>query len=128
MRVLATPLFLRVGLPSLAIAYGFVGLTYAVTAFLVPTVDTNRWSFIAPTVLAMFVVGAVAWAFAQVMFVRWLISYRSTRHNRLVALGDVLRPSDAAPSRWRLLILRAYGVSHADRQWFLASIHPGGVA
>jgi hypothetical protein len=119
MRVLATPLFFRVGLPSLLAAYALIGITLTVTPLVWRGIDTNAWPFIVPTVAVGFMACFGTFLILHPLFIRWLLRYRSRRRGRLVALGDVLRASDANPTRWRLLVLRAYGISDAERRLFL---------
>jgi hypothetical protein len=126
--VLAIPLFFRAGLPALLAAYAIVGVIFLTTRLLFPTVDTNSWPFIVPTVIVMFATGICAFGFTHVLFVRWLLRYRTGRHGRSVALGDVLRASDAAPSCRRRLLLRAYGISIAELQSQVARPQSGSVA
>ena len=87
MRVLAMPLFLRVGLPSLLAAYAIMGLVFMAAPAIWPTVNTNGWRFIIPAVAVYFAIGLVAFLIAYALFIRWLLRYRSDRHGRAVALG-----------------------------------------
>src|SRR4051812_11908755 len=64
-----------------------------------PPVDPEGWPQVAWIVGA----GALAFVFAQIgglllMFRRFL-AYRTAKHGRAVALGDVLKPTDALPGR-----------------------------
>ena len=128
MRVLATPLILRTILPAFAVMSLFILVALGVTKAFWPTVDINGWPFIAVVMPLACVVCFAAWAVSHVFLIRWLIRYRSTRHGREVAMGDVLRASDSQPSRWRRLELAAYGVSEVDRGAFDVSRRTGGVA
>lgn len=49
-----------------------------------------------------------------VVFVRWLIRYRTGRRGRIVALRDVLKPTDRSPSWIRRFSLRLYGLTQED--------------
>ena len=128
MRVLATPLILRATLPAFGVMLLFILLALGITKVFWPNIDTNGWPFIAVVMSLACIVCFAAWAVGHVFLVRWLIRYRSARHGREVAMGDVLRASDVQPSRWRRLELGAYGVSEADRVHFDASRRSGGVA
>jgi hypothetical protein len=118
MRVLATPLILRAVLPALGATLLFILLALGITKAFWPRVDTNGWPFIAVVMPLACVACFAAWAVGHVSLVRWLIRYRSARHGREVAMGDVLRAGDGRPSRWRRLELAAYGVSESDRVAF----------
>ena len=120
MRVLMKPFFFRCQLPALMIAYGFTFAAFGITRVFWPWIDTNGWHFIVPTIAATFAVALIAWAVAHSILIRWLIRYRSEHRSRAVALGDVLRPSDGRPSLRRRFVLRAYGISDAERARFTA--------
>jgi hypothetical protein len=75
-----------------------------------PAVDPEGWPQVAWIVAA----GMLAFVFVQIggsllMFRRFL-AYRTAKHGRAVALGDVLKPTDVHPSRFRRLKLRLLGV------------------
>lgn len=72
---------------------------------------------------------AVAMTVGHVLFVRWLIRYRTRRRGCPVAMRLVLSPSDRSPSRRRRLWLSAYGVTDADRSEFFDWLdRSGGIA
>jgi hypothetical protein len=125
MRVLLKPFFFRGMLPALLIAYGFTFAIVGVTHIFWPRIDTEGWRFIVPTIAATFAVGLIASAVAHAILIRWLIRYRSEHRSRAVALGDVLRPSNARHSLWRRLVIRAYGVPDAERARFTAGLSAG---
>jgi hypothetical protein len=118
-RVLIGPLAARVLLPAVAVWWGFILTVLLVTRDRRPDIDTNGWPFI----LAVFPVSCLVFVSAMtvghVLFVRWLIRYRTGRRGRAVAVRCVLCPSDREPSRWRRLWLSACGVTDADRSGFL---------
>jgi len=93
-----------------------MGLVFMAAPAIWPTVNTNGWRFIIPAVAVYFAIGLVAFLIAYALFIRWLLRYRSDRHGRAVALGDVLRASDVTPSFRRRVALWMYGISETDRQ------------
>jgi hypothetical protein len=124
-RVLATPVMLRAILPAFATMLAFILIVLGVVRSRWPHVDINGWTFITAVMSAATVVCFAAWAVAHVFLVRWLIRYRSARHGREVAMGDVLRTTDVRAPRWRRFELAAYGVSDADRAAFDESRRSG---
>jgi len=127
--VLIGPLAARVFLPAGALWWGFILAVIGFTRFRHQDIDTNGWPFILAVFPASCLVFAGATTVGHVLFVRWLIRYRSHRRGRPVAMRLVLGPSDREPSRWRRLWLSVYGVTEADRSKFLGWLgRPGGVA
>ena len=124
-RVLATAVMLRAVLPAFATMVAFILVVLAVTRLRWPHVDINGWPYITVVMSVAVVVAFAAWAVAHVFLVRWLIRYRSARHGREVAMGDVLRPTDVQAPWWRRFELAAYGVSDADRATFDESLRSG---
>ncbi len=113
-RVFMTAVLFRAVYPAMATAFASLGIAVVVTRVLWPGIDTNAWPFIVTVMLLTFAVGIAAWAVANAFLIRWLIRYRSGRHGRAVALGDVLRPSDVHASFLRRIALTAYGISSTD--------------
>jgi hypothetical protein len=101
-------------IPAFGIWVAFIVAGIGVTRWAYPNVDTNGWKFIAVFFPTSCLVFAAAMAVGHVQLVRWLINHRTARRGRLVAMRDVLRPSDAHPSRWRRWWLSRYGVTTAD--------------
>ena len=125
--MLATPVALRAVLPAFATMLVFILVVLGIVRWRRPHVDVNGWPFITAVMSAAVGVAVAAWAVGHVLLVRWLIRYRSARHGREVAMGDVLRATDLRPSWWRRIELAAYGVSDADRARFQESLRSGGV-
>ena len=92
-----------------------MGVAANVIRFKYPGVDPEALPYDAVIGAAgMAVMCAVMLAGHALCFRRFL-AYRTARHGRRVALGDVLRPEDAKPRLWRKLTLRAYGVTPSER-------------
>ncbi len=127
-RVVAVPLK-RIVLSAMLVWLGFILAVLGFTRAWRPDIDTNGLPF----GLAVFPVSCLVCAGAatvgHVLWVRWLIRYRSRRRGRPDAMRWFLRPSDREPSRWRRLWLALYGVTEADRSEFFGRPgRPGGVA
>ena len=127
-RVLSGPLFIRTLLPPFLVMGVFVIIGLGIARVIWPTLDTNGWPFIIAFLPLVFAVYFGTWAIAHALFIRWLLRYRTARHGRIVALGDILRPSDTNPSLRRRLVLCALGVSQADRATSVAPPQSGGIA
>jgi hypothetical protein len=127
-RVLIGPLATRVFLPAIAVWWGFILAVLLVTHDRRPDIDTNGWPFLAVVFPISCLVFAGAMTVGHVLFVRWLIRYRTARRGRPVAVRCVLDPTDVESSRWRRFWLAAYGVTAEDRAAFLDALDRlGGV-
>jgi hypothetical protein len=115
-RVIIGVLVLRVFLPTGVIWFGFIGIEMATAKAMVPDVDTNGWRFISVAYPISCLVFVTAMAVTHVLFVRWLLRYRTARRGRVVALRDALRPGDDQPSAWRRWLLLSYGVAEQELQ------------
>jgi hypothetical protein len=127
-KVLVGALVLRSFLPSFGIWFGCIGIEMVIAKALVPGVDLNGWPFILIAYPISCVVFTVAMAVTHVLLIRWLLRYRTARRGRVVALRDVLRPTDDRPTalrRWRLL---SYGVAETEFELSPSLWRPGGVA
>lgn len=127
--MLIGPLAARVFLPAAAVWWGFILIVLVLTRSRRPDIDTNGWPFISVVCPISCLVFAGALTVGHVLFVRWLVRYRTRRRGRPAAVRCVLCPSDGEPSRWRRLWLAAYGVTDEDRAEFLDRLtRPGGAA
>jgi hypothetical protein len=113
-RVLARPL-IRILYSAMFVWAGFILAVLVFTRAWRPDIDTNGLPFILAVFPVSCLVCAGAATVGHVLFVRWLIRYRSRRRGRPAAMRWFLGPSDREPSRWRRLWLAAYGVTEADR-------------
>jgi hypothetical protein len=100
-KVLIGPLLLRSFLPSLAVCWAFIAIEMAIAKTAIPDIDLNGGPFILIAYPIACLAFVVAMAVTHFMFVRWLLRYRTERRGRVVALRDVLRPTDDQPSRLR---------------------------
>jgi hypothetical protein len=114
MRALGRPLLLRALLPTMGVWWLSILVGLAITRVFWPDIDTNGWPFIVVFFPISCLVCAIAAVVFHVLLVRWLIRYRTSRRGRVVAMRDVLRPSDIQPSKWRLFWLNLYGVTPGD--------------
>ena len=102
-RVLSRPLHHRVIAPAVSFSAVCFGMGLLASS--------NVW--IASALYG--VIGAtIGMTVANLFFFRWILRYRTARRGRRVALRDVMRPSDAHPSRVRRLWLQLIGVTSED--------------
>jgi hypothetical protein len=128
MRIVSPLFIVRVLLPAFVVWWLFILAGLAIARAWRPAVDTNGWPFIVAFFVPSCVVFVVASAFCQVLLIRWLIRYRTTRRGRIVAMRDVLRPSDARLSVWRRFWLYLYGVTAEDLGLLSSLWRPAGAA
>ena len=124
MRVLSGPIVVRSFLPAFGVWWAFIITGLVITHWAHPEIDTNGWMFIAAFFPTSCLVLAAAMAVGHVRLIRWLINYRTARRGRLVAMRDVLCPSDTQPSRWRRWWLSWYGITRADLELIPSLWHP----
>ena len=109
-----TGVFVRmIGLPALIWMASVLAMG-AIAHTLRPDMDTRGWGFLILVLgitSGIYVVTALA---ALVLTIRWLLRYRTGRRGRRVALRNVLRPGDAAPTWRRRMMLMLYGVNRTD--------------
>lgn len=118
--MLIGPLVALVLLPATVVWWGFILTVLLLTRDRRPDIHTNGWPFISVVFPISCLVFAGALTVGHVLFVRWLIRYRTGRRGRSLAVRCVLCPSDREPSRGRLFWLAAYGITTEDRCEFLA--------
>lgn len=127
-RVLDGALVVRSFLPSFAIWFGFIGIQMVIAKAVAPGIDLNGWPFICVAYPVSCLVFAGAMAVTHVLLIRWLLRYRTARRGRVVALRDVLRPTDDRPSAWRRWRLLSYGVAEKEFELSPSLWRPGGIA
>jgi len=126
--VLVGALVVRSLLPSFAVWFGFIGIEMVIAKALVQGIDLNGWPFICVAYPISWLVFAGAMSVTHVLLIRWLLRYRTARRGRVVALRDVLRPTDNRPSAWRRWRLMLYGVAETEFELSPSLWRPGGFA
>ncbi len=113
-RALWKLVFFRAVFPTMVTTMVFAGIVVGIVHLAWPQVDMNSPYFIFWFVLLLFATAIIAFPIYNAMLMRWFLRYRSQRHGLIVALGDVLRASDAKASFLRRIVLSSYGVTPED--------------
>lgn len=127
-KFLAAHFVVRSVLPSFAVWFGFIGTEMVFAKALMPGIDLDGWPFIAVAFPVSCLVFAGAMEITHVMLVRWLLRYRTARRGRVVALRDVLRPTDDRPSTLRRWRLSSYGITEDELALSPSLWRPGDAA
>lgn len=113
-RIFALPLLFRVFVPFFVAWLSASLLITYMAKYFYPHID-NGDSFV---VIVQYATGGLVaipvCVACFVSYVRWIIRYRTKRRGRIVALRDVLKPTDRSPSWTRKINLRLYGLTQED--------------